>query len=80
MKKAQELSVLCDMKINVSFYDSEINKVVEFATDPEISLIKMAQRAVGIGKSPFQPWQTCKKSNLNSKKLGTFKFKLIKGE
>ena len=38
MKKAYELSVLCNIKVNINFFDAESNRVVEFASDPKLSL------------------------------------------
>ena len=47
IKKVEELAVLCKMAINVTFFDPEINKVVEFATGKGVSLIALAQTAIG---------------------------------
>ena len=38
MKKAHELSVLCDLKINVSIFDESKGSLVEFASDPSFTL------------------------------------------
>ena len=38
MKKAQELSVLCKVDVNISIYDSKMRKVTEFATNPNLSI------------------------------------------
>ena len=54
MKKAHELSVLCGVKVNVTFLDTKINKVVEFATDSRVSLVKIAQSVRGKNVSPFE--------------------------
>ena len=38
MKKAHELSVLCNLKIAISFYDPSLGSLVEFSTDPSFSM------------------------------------------
>ena len=35
------------MKVNISFFDPQINKVVEFVTNSDLSLVKMAQDVKG---------------------------------
>lgn len=37
MKKAHELSVLCGLKINISFFDANKNIVTEFTSDPDFT-------------------------------------------
>ena len=38
MKKARELSILCNLKINVSIFDESRASSVEFASDPSFTL------------------------------------------
>lgn len=38
MKKAYELSVLCGLNINISFFDPTLNKIIEFATNEEVTM------------------------------------------
>ena len=41
MKKVHELSVLCNLHINVSIYDESMNKLVEFVTDQGHNIRKL---------------------------------------
>ena len=43
MKKAYELSVLCQLEVNVSFFDREKNKVIEFASNPDFTLKNLSE-------------------------------------
>ena len=47
MNKAKELSILCNLKINISFYDPSINRVIEFASDPNFMMHEMVGRVNG---------------------------------
>ena len=38
MKKAHELAVLCDLKINISIFDPKLNTFVEFTTEPKFTV------------------------------------------
>lgn len=33
MQKLHQLSILCDLRINLSIFDPKINKLMEYATD-----------------------------------------------
>ena len=39
MKKAHELSVLCNLKIAISFYDPAVRNLVEFTSDPQFTMV-----------------------------------------
>ena len=43
MKKAYELSVLCNVDVNVSFYDSKMKKVTDFSSNPEFRLYDLSK-------------------------------------
>ena len=77
IKKAGELAILCKMAINVTFFDPEINKVVEYATDKGVSLIALAQTAAGKGKSPYPQSLDPQDMSKSNKKTSRFKFKFI---
>ena len=47
INKAKELSILCNLKINISFYDPSINRVIEFASDPNFTMHEMVGRVNG---------------------------------
>lgn len=47
MAKAQELSVLCNLKVNISFFDPTMNRVVEFASDPNFTMHDLCMRVMG---------------------------------
>lgn len=53
MKKAHELAVLCQLSINISFYDPQINRVVEFASNPDFALHDLNVMMM-TGKAPSQ--------------------------
>ena len=45
MKKAHELSVLCNVKVAISIYDTTVQRLVEFTTDPSFTLKDHEERA-----------------------------------
>ena len=45
MKKAHELSVLCDVKVAISIYDATVQRMVEFSTDPSFTMKDHQERA-----------------------------------
>ena len=47
MAKALELSILCNLKVNVSFYDPSMNRVVEFASDEEFTMRQVVSKVDG---------------------------------
>ena len=47
MSKAYELSVLCNLKVNVSIFDPTMNRVVEFASDPSLKIVDLAAKIKG---------------------------------
>ena len=51
MQKAQELSVLCNLDVNVSIYDRKINKVTEFATCSAYTLKDLTKMMTRVGKT-----------------------------
>lgn len=64
MTKAYELSILCNLKVNLSIFDPTMNRVVEFASDPKLkmadltSLIKrdgdLQKKQTSIKKSKYK--------------------------
>lgn len=67
MNKAQELSVLCKVDVNISIYDRKMNKVTEFASNPGLTIKDIGQMMTNKTKSEH--------TNQNNTK--TFKHKLI---
>ena len=43
MKKAYELSVLCNVDVNVSFYDPKMRKVTDFASNSDFKLYDLSR-------------------------------------
>ena len=38
LKKIQELSILCELQINLNIYDEQFNKLIEYATDKKYGM------------------------------------------
>ena len=70
MSKAQELSILCNLKVNISFFDPNMNRVVEYASDPNFTMHNLVCRVNG-GDEQLDPV---------SPSLKKVKHKLISGD
>ena len=44
MKKAHELSVICNLNVNITFYDLVLNKIIEFATKKDLTLKELGKK------------------------------------
>ena len=49
IKKMRELSILCNLNLNLAVYDVKLSKVTEYATDAEITIKDLTRKLFNNG-------------------------------
>ena len=66
IKKAYELSILCNLNVNISFFDPQINKQIEFATNSAFTMGHLSSKSEHADQHQAAP-----------KNAKNFKYKLL---